>query len=352
MGMMSLIPKVPRLGRWGMLVANFSSRDLTYDTDISRALAGATEVMGATFPNGIIYGLPAFFFDIALLWQPKFHSTRRKREPSWSWLGWKGAVVTLRHWSFFIAGLFRKVGKPEDWLAMGQLKPVANYQILAADTNLSSPATTMFNGFYEYQALRGNVNAPPPAGWVRHHHPDGDYFTTNLTHQEVFRYGFPLPTGDHLPAPRSISPVLLCTAPRARVSLRIPGSLSDSEKSTATLMHKNKVIGLLVLPDDGVTAMETTITCELVAISEAEVLNENAVSIYEARFGTAGDDDESSETKGKRVKDMMKVNKGYNFFNVLWIEWEGDIAYRKALGTVGKIEWDALNAETITFKFG
>jgi hypothetical protein len=162
MGMMSLIPKLPRLGRWGMLVANFSSRDLTYETGVTRALAGATEVMGTTFPGGIIYGLPAFFFDIALLWQPKFEITRRRGEPSWSWLGWKGAVVTLRQWPLFIAGLYRKVYIPEDWLEMARLKPVANYQILAAGGSHSYLATTKLNGFYEYQALRANTNAHLP----------------------------------------------------------------------------------------------------------------------------------------------------------------------------------------------
>jgi hypothetical protein len=60
MGMMSLIPDKPSLGRWGMIVENYSSRNLTYEQDISRALAGATQVMAATFPGGLLQNLPVF----------------------------------------------------------------------------------------------------------------------------------------------------------------------------------------------------------------------------------------------------------------------------------------------------
>jgi hypothetical protein len=45
---------------------------------------------------------------------------------------------------------------------MARLKPVANYQILAAGGSHSYLATTKLNGFYEYQALRANTNAHLP----------------------------------------------------------------------------------------------------------------------------------------------------------------------------------------------
>lgn len=68
MGMLSLIPKLPTLGRWGMLVEDFSMRSPSYVSDYGHAFAGATEIMGSTYPGGILHGLPIFFFDIAILW--------------------------------------------------------------------------------------------------------------------------------------------------------------------------------------------------------------------------------------------------------------------------------------------
>jgi hypothetical protein len=76
-GLMSILPKLPNLGGWANLVDTFSTRALTYERDIVNAFAGATEIMGATFPGGIFKGLPVFFFDIALLWQPEGTISRR-----------------------------------------------------------------------------------------------------------------------------------------------------------------------------------------------------------------------------------------------------------------------------------
>lgn len=94
MGMMSLLPDIPVLGRWGMLVEEFSTRSLTYEQDVETA-----------FPGGLLHGLPIFFFDIALLWRPTWFGTRRTGHPSWSWEGWKGPIKCLTHWVPFYPGV-------------------------------------------------------------------------------------------------------------------------------------------------------------------------------------------------------------------------------------------------------
>ncbi|KAI4919967.1 hypothetical protein J4E90_002107 [Alternaria incomplexa] len=129
MGMMSLIPKIPTLGRWGMLVENFSSRDLKYEKDAQAAFAGATDIMDATFPDGLLHGIPKFFFDIALLWRPQNSARRREGEPSWSWTGWKnGTINCLSAWYPFYPRIFRDTGLESDWVAIATLKPVAEYR--------------------------------------------------------------------------------------------------------------------------------------------------------------------------------------------------------------------------------
>jgi hypothetical protein len=39
-------------------------------------------------------------------------------------------------------------------------------------------------------------------------------------------------------------------------------------------------------------------------------------------------------------------------YNMLWIEWENDVAHHKALDIVGKTECWLLGAETVTIKLG
>lgn len=56
---------------------------------------------------------------------------------------------------------------------------------------------------------------------------------------------------------------------------------------------------------------------------------------------------------GGAMQGVLKAIFGSEFFyNVLWIEWDGDVAYRKALGVVGEKEWDALGVEVKMIKFG
>lgn len=42
----------------------------------------------------------------------------------------------------------------------------------------------------------------------------------------------------------------------------------------------------------------------------------------------------------------------YEFYNVLFIEWKDGIAYRKALGRVSKIAWEAADKESVDVILG
>jgi hypothetical protein len=52
--------------------------------------------------------------------------------------------------------------------------------------------------------------------------------------------------------------------------------------------------------------------------------------------------------------DRPKLPEGekYEFVNVLWIEWEKGIAYRKALGRVMKSAWEAQKLDWIDLVLG
>ncbi len=268
MGMMSLVPTVPSLGRWGMLVENYSSRTLTYDKDARAAFAGATEIMGATFPGGLLHGLPRFFFDIALLWLPKGNLLRRQEEPSWSWTGWKDGVIDcLSAWYPFYATLFRDTDHPSTWVSIATLKPVAEYRMANALNEIDAE----FNGFYRYQALGKRPNEILPDGWKRHDHPDGAYFTNTYSQQKT-RYPFPLPIMNpaerlHVPS----SPVLRCRAPCAELTVGHPITCSKTHRTMMTLCSGRHEMGNLV-PMSDITDYQPPYgsVCELVAISEAE----------------------------------------------------------------------------------
>lgn len=73
-------------------VRDYASRNLTNSSDVSDAFRGIEELLSSQFDfKGFLYGLPAAYFNQALLWSSEGHfpGRRLKEFPSWSWMGWK-----------------------------------------------------------------------------------------------------------------------------------------------------------------------------------------------------------------------------------------------------------------------
>jgi Heterokaryon incompatibility protein (HET) len=348
MGMMSLLPRLPSLGRWGMLVENYTGRVLTLESDIDRAFAGATEIMDATFPGGLFKGLPEFFFDIALLWQPKASIYRRNEETaSWSWTGWEGQVECLSSWYPFFAGVYRDSGRSSDWLAVTPLKPTAQFH----KAKIPGPAwVSISNDFYKYQALRDNTDAALPSGWQRQHHPDGDYFTTAI--YEGFKYGFPLPSPQSLPSSKdTYSNTISCTGPRAFLYFGTIYYNTVGPSVANLVISTGQTVGSLTLHHYDIEGATTGAQCELLAISEAKVSIPDRLDAEFHRDDPLGWNVKKWESDTENVE-MGNGRPVLGFYNVLWIGRNGDVAYRKGLGKVGRRAWNALGAATVDIRLG
>ncbi|KAE8167929.1 heterokaryon incompatibility protein-domain-containing protein [Aspergillus tamarii] len=84
---------------YAQLVRDFSHRSLTFELDVINAFKGVMAVIEAFLPiRGMFCGLPLSLFDQALLWYPTSPTRRRLANdstpafPSWSWAGWVGSV--------------------------------------------------------------------------------------------------------------------------------------------------------------------------------------------------------------------------------------------------------------------
>ncbi|KAF2822247.1 HET-domain-containing protein [Ophiobolus disseminans] len=375
-GLMSLLPPYPVLGRWGMLVENYARRALTYENDFKRAFAGATDVMSSTFPGGIFNGMPIFFLDIALLWRPRSTVSRRHGEPSWSWVGWKGGVDCLRSWCLFYPDVYGKSGHPSDWVAFATLKPLANYRIVQLDDEKTFDLPAL-NQFYQYQALQHDMRASLPAGWKREAHPEGDFYTHDSRPDEESRYSYPLPIATALSRDNELdtSSTLVCTAPVAKIDRGDIERTTPESPATVTLLLKGSTIGMVTIDDPEnekltlrlfianspqpcrskcehvpmCTRWTDRTHCVLVAISEAVVPDRSNTALYHGALplrhpgrGKVGIDIDASVGNGKKI----------SFYNVLWIEWKDEVAYRRGVGAVDKEAWDSLQAEVRTFRLG
>ncbi|KIM97023.1 hypothetical protein OIDMADRAFT_169797 [Oidiodendron maius Zn] len=346
-GLMSILPKLPDLGCWGNLVENFSMRELTYERDIVNAFAGATEITSSTFPGRIFKGLPVFFFDIAILWQPDEAISRRSSDndhkfPSWSWTGWKGSISCLASWGPFQAGLYRSSGHRSDWVSVVQLRPVAKwYKISSLEISHVIPIQS---DFYRYQAFRDRVDEDLPAGWCRHEHTDGAYFTTQ-EHMPGFRYGYSLPIRTHpeLNCNDEFGHILWCTASRA---LACFGEIKEdiwSRPLIELVASTGQIIGSLRLHSLGEMSTTKGDICELIAISLGELKDHERVQ---------GELSRESPSEWAIGEWEMSAG-GYDiFYNVMWIGWNEDVACRKGLGKVGKEAWSCMQPSLTSFKLG
>jgi hypothetical protein len=82
------------------IVYRYTSKNLTYDSDILNAFAGIGNMVARIQGTKLIYGLPEKYFSQALLWQSSAFAQRRKSTPeipSWSWAAWTGPVMYIRN---------------------------------------------------------------------------------------------------------------------------------------------------------------------------------------------------------------------------------------------------------------
>jgi hypothetical protein len=335
MGMLELIPPYPDLERWGDLVGEFSSRTLKYEKDFVEAFAGATNSMAPMFPGGLIQGLPKFFFDIALLWQPKSGLSRRPEGPSWSWTGWKGRTFWGNCPNFY---------RPP----AVELKPVAIYQSIGT-TSVNIPD---LNKFYDYQALRKQPDDMLPAGWKRTQNSFSTYYTNPAIGDRLYKCSYPLPLSLDTFGRSSTSvctPLyLMCTASIATLSISKQEMNQVKEPLNFAILLENAIVGVLIANEKHEEMSRTgeQLPCELVAISEAEVHDNYGLGRYFDFYRPACDwhiDDSSASPY---------IVKRAAFYNVLWVHWENNIAYRKGVGAVNKAAWDSIGAEVRTFKLG
>lgn len=86
---------------YATLVSQFSSRTLSFTSDVLNAFSGLRAVLQHSYEANFISGLPEALFDIALHWTPASRIHRREQPisdnaksklyfPSWCWTGWVG----------------------------------------------------------------------------------------------------------------------------------------------------------------------------------------------------------------------------------------------------------------------
>ncbi|CZR54195.1 uncharacterized protein PAC_04078 [Phialocephala subalpina] len=356
------------MNQFRLHVDEFNRRKLTFPEDIQGAFAGITTLLSRSFYGGFLFGLPLLFFDIALCWQPFSCGIRRQPStdlsaakaslPSWSWMGWETKGIS---WAFY-------PGRP---------KTISIVQWHSQ--NFDSSELEIIDGPQIVQALISEAQENEyvvPKGWKRFEYgplqpPDRNVFQSLEinNHKYFFKhesepgsiYDCPLPTREapsiaSMDAPLPPLPrnsLLYCRTRKATFHMtkmsrikkkngiivtELYYQLQDQQshwagiiQSTAECWHyHHDETGQHLIPSDEV-AGDLVIVCESYSVE----------GVYETFVEWEFEERPKGPTGSK-----------YEYYNVLWVEWDDGIAYRKGCGRVMKSVCDALEPEWIDLTLG
>lgn len=260
-------------------------------------------------------------------------STQQATLPSWSWVGWSGDALNSDSWRS--AGNYQYDSQNEHlWHACSwkTYSTVSWYYSIELVSKRKLIKTSTF------QMKDGDGASELPPGWSKSE--KGQYFHRSCPDQP-FNY----PTIIRDPYIAHTSPI------RARY---LHGTTSRSFLQVAG--NFDSFPDLYIFVDLLVPGLETwagTLRLMSENTEEAESIRGQHMEIIEISMGTVQSTPfelQSFDEYGRGL--WPKSNGVYEFYNVLWIEWDGSIAYRKACGKVAKSIWDNLKKDRIEITLG
>ncbi|KAH4144562.1 hypothetical protein HBI24_137790 [Parastagonospora nodorum] len=379
------------------IVGLYNSRDLTYPQDALPAISGVLNTLTRTFPSGFLCGLPRMFLDAALLWQPFSKAERRVAKdgaaiapnqhlPSWSWCGWHCPIdpFNLRCMTPYV-----NEGTGEVQLSTWKTHSLVQWYVLSEDMQhrswinpwgaIGSQDSMVYNNstLAKEWSQKDSKHTSEAFAHVQNLSHDNAGITTYTTLQNTWPYLSCLTTRTFL----RIKTLLKADRERASdyqlLIMRLPifqlprfSTVSELKDicHLISLEDKHKAsAGVLRLMDRAEVKPGDTI--ELVAISTGTI---KARDLGNKELGWMFNHTRKSETDGTWSSELRELRKEvlqygveksgykkppdrlkephtrledsdleYNFYNVLWIERKGEIAYRRAAGRVPEVIWEA-----------
>ena len=342
----------PCLKKWDRLLSLYLKRRLTYEEDILRAFSGILESLSSSMLGGFFFGLPQQFFDAALLWIPEKNLTRcedmrsgivKTPLPSWSWAGWKGA----RRSQIDPFGLcHERSDHVRGYIPCQRLVdiyPCVTWFKIDMDT-LEKVKIPNDYARFRNDGLLGTITLP--LGWSSSHdEKHGHYYYMYDNAPRINTFWYPIPTlrGIQPASDRQWGPILYFKTWRGYLEMGSPLPQDDQYDEALPIYSLNTSegtwAGIIYVHHSPESASEQNQQCELVLISGGWFLEED--------FGQS-----SWLPEYLYLEERPRSGGFYHFYHVLWIEWQGNIAYRKGLGRLVQKVWDDLPKDEVEIFLG
>ncbi|KAF4457782.1 HET-domain-containing protein [Fusarium austroafricanum] len=377
--------RVPSLSTLNNLLRNFNSRTLRFEEDVFDAFSGYSTYLNSIFPSGLVYGHPEFFFDISLCWYSVDGLRRRtvskhykgdpahNRLPSWSWMGWHGRTSFPYDSEAETHAL--DLGFTEaitEWYAMEHPGSTERRPIKSTWSQCrKAPPESILDGWR-------SIEYKPPVIFDRYDTSTLPQYMPKDLPSCIYTYildgdddptsrWYPIPVNKHSPETGSVPGLhsgyqyIWCQTTRAYL-LASPDSISlyGSRQYIHLLKDINgATIGFLDLPNednDRLSQKETKV--ELIAVAKGwtsilsrDTAESESYKLSEDQHLTEQEEQEkrqewidswsNEEPLWKDEWERAREDK-QDGYHALWIEWENDVAYRRAYGFVLAEEWERL----------
>ena len=364
---------IPTLSNITGLTLEYNQKTLTFPEDAFSAFAGIQTMLHRTYPSGLIYGHPELFFDIAINWRPVYPVTRRSRSatsrvgrpsdtlPSWSWLGWAGAIALPHDLEFIITST--SVIDIE-----GYSMPVTSWY--AMESPSSTDRRRIDSVWHKYKTLAQDEAATLPTGWrreaydietgshlrdsyTRHHFPRDipKYCYKHSTFRDESQlHWYPVPTLE----PHSDYPLQPQTAflfAQTSRAFLYAGKVFGLEEKVEWLDRigpdriqlldgGSQFVGILQLHNnDDMAEFEADTYPHRERIVELVATCKGYTGkIFDIKLAKALAKETGKESWATQLKDC---------YYVLWIEWKDGVAYRRGSGAVTVEAWETQMEEDL-----
>ena len=355
----------PSLRHYASMVEQYNVRKLTFDSDVANAFGGLLLQMCMGFSAGFYGGIPEFYFTICLLWQPRkglrprFNQASTRFLPTWSWLGWSGAL-DLQMWT----------------CNTDMELPAMPYEVAI------SPVTEWFKApdrgkeshidytHFQVRKFFFEGGGPTPPEWEKHvgdpesgYHPYYTYHGQYMNHiGSVRKFRYPVPPFQRY---RNVAPFdlsaryLYATVQRAFFVFgapeeRTPQQFSHRKAGSYDIvdlplfMASSEWAGSIRLNVHETEALPTGQRCEAIRIAKgSSPLNQGDAARIDSTVAR------SSHPFGDIIaREELRGKDSFDFYFVLWIRWDGDTACRRALGVIWEPMWERTAPEDIDIKLG
>lgn len=299
-------------------VEQYTSRDLSFGSDALPAFSGILNALSRRFGSKMVWALPDSIFDAALLWKVENRlrdsTGRRPNVPSWSWVSWSGKVTYDREVQAGYATLETHA------------LPVNEYRYQSIDLQKMKIVQKLYGDVIEGQSEQSDGNEQVSISHDNIH--EDNWSTGPLT---PFLY-FSAESARFTVQPTSEHPSQFCINPN--VSSTTAADAAFEPDVGETVWIDDPWDGQPNPYDD--QSEERKPPMERFVAKEWEFIKMSIWGETEAlQYNIA---------EYEKYKELV--------YNVLMIEWKGDIAYRVGMGHVKASIWDKADAVRKSIKLG